>query len=337
MTRRGARAAAILIAAAVLMAFQIAPIQGVAVQRFSAWSEPVYLGPLVNSDANEQGPAISRNGLSLFFGSARAGGVGNFDIWMSQRGCVGDPWGPPVNVRALNTTSLDTLPSLSPDEHWLFFTSDRSGGSGDADVWVAYRADWGDDFGWQEPVNLGPFVNSTVFDAAPELIRPRGGVGSLLYFASGALNTALDIYVSQVAADGSLRRPTPVTELNSAASDARVTVRADGLEIFFYSSRLVGDLNRLNDLWTSTRRTLFSPWSAPVNVGAPVNTAFNDVHPGLSRNGQALYFASGRPRPGAEMPPGNTDLWVTTRTELDGRTQSRGCEDEDVWERREAR
>jgi hypothetical protein len=275
----------------------------------------------VNSDVNEQGPTISRNGLSLFFGSARPGGVGapgDFDIWVSQRRCVGDSWGAPVNVRALNTTSLDTLPSLSPDQHWMYFTSDRSaGGSGDADIWAAYRADRDNDLGWT-PVNLGQYVNSTVFDAAPELIRPRGAVGPQLYFASGPNNTALDIYVSDVLGDGSLRRPRPVTELNSAASDAGVAVRADGLEMFFYSSRLVGDSNRLNDLWTSTRGTVLSPWSAPVNVGGPLNTTFNEVHPELSANGRTLYFVSGRPRPGSTVAPGNTDLWMTTRTALDG-------------------
>jgi hypothetical protein len=33
-----------------------------------------------------QGPAISKDGLSLYFGSNRPGGSGSFDIWVSQRG-----------------------------------------------------------------------------------------------------------------------------------------------------------------------------------------------------------------------------------------------------------
>jgi hypothetical protein len=217
------------------------------------------------------------------------------------------------------------LPSLSIDDHWMFFTSSRSpGGSGDADLWATYRADPNNEFGWGLPVNLGPTVNSDLFDAAPQLTSRRGGVGPFLYFARGRVNTALDIYVSDVAgARGTFGAPALVNELNSADSDARPSVREDGLEIFFYSNRPgVG----LNDLWTSTRRRVTDAWSAPVNVGPPINTSSNEVHPELSRDARTLYVVSGRPRPGEVTPPGNTDLWVTTRTEMDGKQEPQGCE-----------
>jgi hypothetical protein len=310
-------------AAIVVIGFAIATLQGVAAPKSSAWSAPVHLGAVVNSNSNEQGPTISRNGLSLFFGSARAdGSLGDLDIWVSQRGCIADPWSAPVNVLALNSTAFDALPSLSPDEHWMFFTSTRLGGSGSADLWAAYRADRHNDFGWEPPVNLGPGVNSAVFDAAPELTRKRGQVGPLLYFARGAnIMAPLDIYVSEVAADGSFGAPLPVAELNSAASDARVSVRRDGLELFFYSNR---PGSGLNDLWTSVRQRITDPWSAPVNVGAPVNTPSMEMHPELSWDRRTLYFVSNRP--GGSV--GNLDLWMTTRTELDGNDQPRGCEEE---------
>ena len=40
-------------------------------QRYSDWSEPVNLGPLVNSTSVDRGPAISKDGLSLYFASTR--------------------------------------------------------------------------------------------------------------------------------------------------------------------------------------------------------------------------------------------------------------------------
>src|SRR5260370_38451549 len=41
---------------------------------FSDWSEPVNLGPVVNSAFNDQHPAISADGLSLYISSDRPGG-----------------------------------------------------------------------------------------------------------------------------------------------------------------------------------------------------------------------------------------------------------------------
>ncbi len=56
----------------------------------SEWSEPVDLGPVVNSSSNEQNATLARDGLSLYFSSNRPGGSGPLDIWVSQRTCA-DP------------------------------------------------------------------------------------------------------------------------------------------------------------------------------------------------------------------------------------------------------
>lgn len=55
-----------------------------AAPRYSEWSAPQNLGPTVNSPFSELGPAISKDGLSLYFASNRPGGSGAFDIWVSQ-------------------------------------------------------------------------------------------------------------------------------------------------------------------------------------------------------------------------------------------------------------
>jgi len=55
----------------------------------------------------------------------------------------------------------------------------------------------------------------------------------------------------------------------------------------------------------------FSAWSAPVNLGAPVNSPLLEQSPTLSKDGLSLYFSSNRTDlPGAL---GNTDLWVSQR------------------------
>src|SRR5262249_22528095 len=137
----------------------------------SEWSEPVNLGPVVNSQGKEfrnQHPAISKNGLSLYFVSNRPGGFGMNDIWVSQRTSIDAPWGSPQNLGAtINTSSNDFAPNLSCDGHWLYFNSNRPGGYGLGDLFVAFREDTGDDFAWEQPVNLGCQINTEFGESAP--------------------------------------------------------------------------------------------------------------------------------------------------------------------------
>src|SRR6476659_4664369 len=137
-------------------------------QKYSDWSTPVNLGAVVNSASQDQQPAISRDGLSLYFTSNRPGGFGGFDMYVSQRASVDDAWGSPVNLGPLvNTTANEGNPAFSRDEHLLFFQSDRPGGRGGIDIWVSQREHTHDDFAWGPAVNLGPGVNSSAGDQAP--------------------------------------------------------------------------------------------------------------------------------------------------------------------------
>ena len=58
----------------------------------------------------------------------------------------------------------------------------------------------------------------------------------------------------------------------------------------------------------SRRRTEFSDWSAPVSIGAPINTEFDDNVPVLSTDEKTLYFTSNRPGT-----VGGEDIWVSKR------------------------
>src|SRR2546421_1847672 len=109
--------------------------------KFSGWSTPVNLGPVINSVLRENGPAISKDGLSLYFGSFRDGGFGGSDIWVAQRASVAEFWGPSVNLGpTINTAVLEAVPEFSRDGHWMFFN--RVGGPGSLggfDIWVSHR------------------------------------------------------------------------------------------------------------------------------------------------------------------------------------------------------
>ena len=283
---------------------------------YTDWSAPVWLGPVVNSASTEQGPALSADGLSLYFYSARSGGVGSDDIWVSQRASLSSPWGTPADLGStINSTSRDFVPAFSSDGHWMYFGSDRPGGFGPAtgtptaDLYESYRADIHDDFGWQTPINLGAGVNTAANENGNGYFDNGGH--PQLFFGSDRLGPSgnADMYVSNLQADGSWGPATLIPELSTTATENRPSLRQDGLEIFFYSARAGGVGG--TDLWTATRASVDDVWSTPVNLGPTVNTIGTELHPYLSADATTLVFASSRP--GGS---GSTDLWMTTRAQI---------------------
>src|SRR5438094_2034509 len=120
---------------------------------FSEWSPPVTLGPTINTGFIDAGPALSKDGLSLYFNSDRPGGFGGNDIWVSQRATREDAWGEPVNLGpTINSAANEDAPSFSRDGHTMYFNSDRAGGFGLRAIYISRRANTHDDFVWKEPV-----------------------------------------------------------------------------------------------------------------------------------------------------------------------------------------
>ena len=275
----------------------------------SEWSPPVNLGEAINTVANEQGPSLSGDGLSLYFGSDRAG-FGIFDLWVSHRDCLDCPWQPPANLETpVNTSASETGPSLSIDGHMLFFTSNRPGGPGGQDLYVSHRSNPNDDLGWEPPVALGADVNTTANEAGAEYVQSAEDGAANFYFNRAPASGIADLYDAAVTRQGETRGPAVlIAELSDpAATDQGASVRIDGREVFFFSTR-AGSVGGA-DLWTSTRRSVHDPWSPPMNLGTPINSRASEQQPSLSGDGRTLLFASSRGG-GA----GGTDIWITTRT-----------------------
>jgi hypothetical protein len=296
-----------LVATGALLALAIAASSLAAAPSFTGWSAPLSIGPAINTVDAEGGPALSSDGLSLYFHSTRPGGSGGFDLWVARRATPTSGWGVPVNLGAtVNSPALDEAPSLSTDGHWLFFGSGRAGGFGMTDVWASWRSDVHDDLGWQAPVNLGPNVNTALIDSGPVYFANLGGRPQLWFGSERAGGFGLrDFYVSELQAGGPWGPATHLPELSSDRNDARPMLRGDGLEVFFHSDRAGG---AGNDLWTSTRASVGEPWTPPVNLGPAINSPQSEFFPFLTADGRTLIFASGR-----TGGLGSTDLYLTTR------------------------
>jgi len=294
--------------------------------QWSDWSEPVNLGLPVNSDFADVPGHVSKDGLSfyIFSGSARGGGVGNLDLWVSRRDSVDDAWGTPQNLgTTVNSTLRDVNPTLSADEHRLYFASDRSG---NFDLYVSYRQDKKDDFGWGTPELLGSPVNSAASeDTTLTMFEDEEGGDIVVYFSSNRRNPTLagggdfDIYETRLLPDGTFGDVVLVEELSvEGHRDRMPAVRKDGLELFQQTTR-PGGLGGA-DLWVSTRASVSDPWAPPVHLGAPINSPTraegeqsNDGGPTLSRDGTTLYWASAFRTGNATQ---QFDIWVSTRTKL---------------------
>ena len=292
-------------------------------QQFSDWSAPINLGPIVNSEGTDQGPAISKDELELYF--IRLVGVDGVspdpgDIWVTTRKNKNAPWENPKNLGStINTLGRESQPALSRDGHLLYFSSDRPGGFGGFDIWVSERIDRHDPFGWQPPVNLGPGINTNGAELGPAPFEDHSTQTFTLYFYRiPAGGVRRDLFSSTLDENGAFTAAVPIAELNTQFDDEQPSIRRDGLEMFFSSNRpgsVVADRTTgllSSDIWVSTRPSTSEPWSCPVNLGSLINTAGVEQRPALSFDGRSLYFFSN-----GHGGSGLTDLFVSTRTKLD--------------------
>jgi hypothetical protein len=274
--------------------------------------------PSFNTGALEGCPFIAPEGKTFFMASNRPGGAGGLDIWVSTRSSADEPWGAPQNVGApVNSASNDFCPTMSRDGHTLYFVSNRPGGCGLGDIYVARRREDGT---FDAPENLGCDVNSAGDEAGPFPVEEPGR-GRVLYFSSTraggfsaepalALTGDSDLYSSEWHG-GAFGPAALVPGVNSASDDGQPNVRRDALELFFYSNRPGGMGS--NDIYSAARTRASDSWSAPANLGPNVNTAAAETRPSLSWDGGTLYFGSNR-----ATGEGSSDIYVTTRSSIFG-------------------
>jgi Tol biopolymer transport system component len=81
----------------------------------------------INTSAGEDSP-YTRDGLTLYFSSDRAGAGGMTNIWRATRTDLSSAFSSPVPVSELNTDEREEDPWLSPDGRTIWFASSRGSG-----------------------------------------------------------------------------------------------------------------------------------------------------------------------------------------------------------------
>ncbi len=175
------------------------------------WSNPKNAGSPINSRYSEKHPTISADGRKLYFTSNRPGGLGSYDIWMSER--AGDGWSDPVNLGdSVNTTGLEQSPFIHPDQQSLYFSSTGWPGMGQGDLFLTRLKR---ESAWSIPENLGYPINTHDDDIGLSL----NARGDRAYFASNrGAGTDTDIYSFEMPVE---LRPVPVSYMTGRVHDSR--------------------------------------------------------------------------------------------------------------------
>lgn len=121
------------------------------------WSQPVNLGPKVNSSAWESQPSLSSDGRTLYFISNKGGGVGGRDIYVTTLDDK-NQWTSPKNLgRGVNTPGDEVSPFIHPNNITLYFASNGLTGFGGFDIFYSER----ENNEWSEPKNIGYPINTS--------------------------------------------------------------------------------------------------------------------------------------------------------------------------------
>jgi Tol biopolymer transport system component len=249
------------------------------------------LGPIVNSSVFDGSPTVSADETELLFTSARhpTAPRGQQDIFVSRRSDRNAAWSRPVNAGTINDSIGDDFSlRLSNDGKSLYYASNRSGGLGKGDMYVATRA--GPDAPWSRAENLGPPLNTDAFEAFP---TPSADGLTLFFNRSTTFDSQdSDIWLSTRArADDRWSAPQRVSgAINSDRAEFSPALSADGERLYFASER-GGSV----ELWVATRGHHTQEWSTPEKLGMEVNFPRSmTLAPFIAIDQRSLYFMAAR-------------------------------------------
>jgi outer membrane protein OmpA-like peptidoglycan-associated protein len=105
----------------------------------TGWTVPTNLGAAVNSAYDEDMPFLARDGATLFFSSNRTESIGGLDVFKTVFDAKKRAWQAAEHLgQPLNSPGDDAYFRLAADGRAAFFASDRLGGLGQRDLYVAY-------------------------------------------------------------------------------------------------------------------------------------------------------------------------------------------------------
>ena len=189
----------------------------------------------------------------------------------------------------INTEYREYCPHITSDGSKLYFTSRRKGTTGNTvhedgmfceDIYESTHTS----AGWSKARNIGSPLNTGFNDAIVGL-SPDGQTMYVYMDANGG-----DIYVSTLRGS-KWQKPKNISEkINKTSHETETCLSSDNKTLYFVSNINSQSLND-HDIYYSTLDKS-GKWSAPVNIGKPINSEYDERGVFIHPDGRTLYFCS---------------------------------------------
>ncbi len=255
---------------------------------------PQNLGAAVNSTADEYLPALTVDGQTLIFTrrsprktTTTANTPEEEDFYISHRK-GNEAWGAALRMsEPVNSNDNEGAQCISQNGRIMFFTAcDRRDGGGRCDLYMCIKR--GDQ--WGKPRNLGAQVNSGAWESQPSFSID----GKTLYFVSDRKGGygGMDIWKTAFDGRGWTTPENLGPTINTPGNEMTPFIHYDDQTLYFSSDGHVGMGGM--DLFVS-RRQPDGSWSAPENLGYPINTQGDETGLIVSADATTAYYSSSRP------------------------------------------
>lgn len=213
-------------------------------------------------------------------------------------------------LEVLNTDGVESSVFLSLDENTLFFTSARIENTGKdmdeehgiyfQDIWMSRR----DSLTriWKGPEPLPGKVNTPEHDACLGL-SPQGDMLFVYKSEKGG-----DIFYSRCDKKGNWREPKAMGgDINTSYFESSACLSADAKTMYLISEREKRGAKGNGDIWM-LKKEKRTEYGSATNLGAPVNTVYDENSVSIHPDGKTMFFSSNRPES-----MGGYDIFVTRR------------------------
>jgi len=203
----------------------------------------------------------------------------------------------PVDVRienigpVINSEYPEYVPLISADESVLIFTSRRKDGTGGKldpygkyfeDIYISRK----ENDEWLPPVSISANINTDGYDACVGLSADGS---TLITYKNNESLTGGDLYWSTLYGDEWQEPVKYDPSINSEYTEPSASLSADR-NVLYFSSNRPGGYGGL-DLYRVVRFPN-GRWSLPSNLGATINTEYDDDAPFIHPDNVTLYFSS---------------------------------------------